>query len=61
MPSTDLIHLPLTLKMTTAQDVETSVTIKGLCSPNNHTQPTYEMTPGFKHFATIYCFVNLSA
>ena len=52
--STDLIQLTLTLKMTTAQVVETSVTVNNN-SPiqdyvhlDDHTQATYEMTPGFK-------------
>ena len=39
------------LKMTTAQVVEASVTVNNN-SPihDDHTQPTYEMTPGFKPF-----------
>ena len=43
-----------TLKMTTAQVVKTSVTvsnnspIQDYGHPNNQTQPTFEMTPGFK-------------
>ena len=46
--------LTLTLKMTTAQVVEMSVTvnnnspIQDCFHPDNHTQPIYEMTPGFK-------------
>ena len=47
--------------MTTAQVVETSVTINN--SPiqdylhaDDHTQPTFEMTPGFKSF-TAFKFV----
>ena len=55
IPSTDVIQLTFTLKMTTAQVVETSVTVNN--SPiqdyvhlNDHTQPTYEMTSGFKPF-----------
>ena len=44
--------------MTTALFVETSVTvnnspIQDYLYPDNHTPPTYEMTPGFKPF-TIY-------
>ena len=56
MPSTDMIQLTLTLKMTTAQVVETSVTvnnnspIQDYVHPDDHTQRTYEMTPGFKSF-----------
>ena len=61
-----MIELTLSLKMTTAQDVETSVTvnnnslIQDYVHPDDHTQPTYEMTPGFKLF-TIFCIVFLEA
>ena len=47
MPSTDVIQLTLTLKMTSAQVVELSVTvnnnspIQDFVHPNDHTQPTY--------------------
>ena len=50
------IQLTLTLKMTTAQVVETSVTvndnspIQDYVNPDDQTQPTFEMTPGFKPF-----------
>ena len=52
--STNVIQLTLTLKMTYAQVFETSVTVNNN-SPipvysDDHTQPTYEMTPGFKPF-----------
>ena len=46
IPSTDVIQLTLTLKMTTAQVVETSVTvnnnspIQDVRSPGDQTQPT---------------------
>ena len=56
IPSTDVIQLTLTLKMTTAHVVETSVTvnnnspIQDYVHPDDHTQPTFEMTPGFKPF-----------
>ena len=46
--STDVIQLTLTLKMTTTQVVETSVTannnspIQDYVHPDNHTQPTYD-------------------
>ena len=50
-----MLQLTLTLKMTTAQAVETSVTVDN--SPiqdyvhlEDQTQPTFEMTPGFKPF-----------
>ena len=61
-----MIELTLSLKMTTAQDVETSVTvnnnslIQDYVHPDDHTQPTYEMTPGFKLF-TIFCIVSIEA
>ena len=47
------------LKMTTAQIVETSVTvnnnspIRDYVHPNDQTQPTFEMTPGFKPFTEL--------
>ena len=46
--------------MTTAQVVETSVTISNspiqdYVHPDDHTQPTYEMTPGFKPFQCFIC------
>ena len=51
-----MIQLTLTLKTTTAQVVETSVTVNNN-SPiqdyshlDDQTQPTFEMTPGFKSF-----------
>ena len=60
IPSTDVIQLTLTLKMTTAQVVETSVTvnnnspIQDYVHPDDQTQPTFEMTPGFKPFTIIF-------
>ena len=54
--STDVIQLTLTLKMTTAQVVETSLIvnnnspIQDYVHPDDHTQATYEMTAGFKPF-----------
>ena len=45
--------------MTTAQVVETSVTvnnnspIQDYVHPENQTQPTFEMTPGFRPFTII--------
>ena len=56
IPSTDVMKLTLTLKMTTADVVETSVTvnnnspIQDYVRPDDHTQPTYKITPGFKSF-----------
>ena len=46
----------MTLKMTTAPVVETSVTVNNnspihdYVHPDDHTQATYEMTPGFTPF-----------
>ena len=54
-----MIQLTLTLKMTTAQVVETSVTVNNNSSiqdyvhPDDQTQPTFEMTPGFKPFTIL--------
>ena len=51
-PSTDVIQITLTLKMTTAQVVETSVTvnnngpIQNYVHPDDQTQHTYETNPG---------------
>ena len=61
IPSTDVIQLTLTLKMTTAQVVETSVTvnnspIQDYVHPEDQTQP-FEMTPGFKPF-TVKRFIS---
>ena len=49
IPTTDVIQLTLTLKMTTAQVVETSVTvnnnspIQDYVHPDDQTQPTFEI------------------
>ena len=58
LPSSEVIQLTLTLEMTYAQVVETSVTVNN--SPiqdyvhlDDHAQPTYEMTPGLKPFTRI--------
>ena len=51
-----MIQLTLTLKMTTAQVVETPVTvnnnspIQDYVHPDDQTLPIFEMTPGFKLF-----------
>ena len=56
IPSTDVIRLTLTLKMTTAQVVKRSVTVNknspvhDKVHPEDHTQPTHEMAPRFKPF-----------
>ena len=57
----------MTLKKTTAQVVETSVTvnknrpIQDYVHPDDHTQPTNEMTPGFKPFTVPEVFVKVSS
>ena len=49
--------------MTTAQVVETSVTvndnspIQDYVNPDDQTQPTFEMTPGFKPFTIIIIII----
>ena len=49
IPSTDVIQLTLTLKMTTAQVVETSVTVNNnipfqdYVHPDDQTQPTFDI------------------
>ena len=54
-----MIQITLTLKMTTAQVVETSVTvnnnspIQDYVHPDDQTQPPFEMTPGFKPFTVL--------
>ena len=58
MPSTDVIQLTLTLMMTIAQVVKTSVTvnnspIQDYIHPDDHAPLTYEMIPGFKPFIII--------
>ena len=56
----DVIELTLTLKMTTAQVVKTSLTVNNNCPIQDyvhlkdHSQPTYEMTPGFKPFTNSF-------
>ena len=52
----------VTLKMSTAQVVETSVTvnnnspIQDYVHPDDQTQPTFEMTPGFKLINLQVCY-----
>ena len=54
-----MIQLTLTLKMTTAQVVETSATVSNdspiqhYVHPDDQTEPTFETTPGFKPFTHI--------
>ena len=50
--------------MTTAQVVETSVTVNNNCPiqdyvhPDDQTQPTFEMTPGFKPFTVKHVIIR---
>ena len=59
IPSPDVMQLTLTLNMTTAHVVETSVTVNNnspvqdYVNPDYQTQPTFEMTPGFKPFTIL--------
>ena len=53
------MNVVLNRKMTTAQVVETSVTvnnnspIQDYVHPDDQTQPTFEVTPGFKTFTVV--------
>ena len=52
------MQLAFTLKMATAQVVETSVTVNNSpiqdnVNPDDRTPPNYEMTPGFIPFAEL--------
>ena len=64
--SINVIQLSLTLKMTTAQVAETSVTVNNnspfpdCVHPDDDIQPTYEMTSGFKPF-TVLIHVKLTS
>ena len=66
IPSTDEVQLTLTLKMTTAQVVETSVTvnnnspIQDYVHSEDQTQPTFEMTPGFKPCTVLLSFAAIN-
>ena len=57
-----MIQLTLTLKMITAQVVETSVTVDNNCPIHDYvhqddqTQTTFEMTPGLKPFTVLHKF-----
>ena len=57
-----MIQLTLTLKMTTIQVVETSFTvnndspIQDHVHPDDHTQLTYKMIPGFRPFTLLFFF-----
>ena len=55
-----MIQITLTLKMTNAQVVKMSVTINNnspiqdYVHPDDHTQPTFKLTPGCKPFTVSY-------
>ena len=61
-----MIQLILTLKMTTAQVVETSghcqqnSPIQDYVHPDDHTQPSYEMTPGIKPLTMMIMLMTMS-
>ena len=61
-----MIQLTLTLKMTIALVVRTSVTvnnnnpIQDYVHPDDHTQPTCDMTPWFKPFTDMSLLVRLT-
>ena len=65
--STDVIQLTLTLKMTTAQIVKTSVTvnnsnpIQDYVHPDVQSQPTFEMIPGFKPFTVLMLVTRVNS
>ena len=62
IPSTDVIQITLTLGMTTEQVVESSITVNNngpfqdYVHPDDQTQPTFEMTLGFKPFTFLVLF-----
>ena len=46
-------QLTLTLKITTAQVVNNNSPIQDYVHQDDHTQPTFELTPGFKPFTAL--------
>ena len=56
----------MTLKMTTAQVVETSITVNNnsptqdYVHPDDQTQHTFEMTPGFKPFTILNSYEKIT-
>ena len=67
IPSTEVIQLTSTLKMTTAQVVETSITvynnspIQDYIHPDDHTQPTYayeQVANGLSYFGLVELMVQ---
>ena len=66
IPSPDVMQLTLILNMTTAHVVETSVTVNNnspvqdYVNPDYQTQPTFEMTPGFKPFTILNSYEKIT-
>ena len=63
--STDLIQLTLTLKMTTAQVVETSLTINNssiqdYVHADDHSQPTYEVSSKITSFGSVILIIIIN-
>ena len=56
MPSTDVIQLTLTLKMTTAQVVETSVTVNNNIPIQDYVHPDDQTQPTFDNYASSNSF-----
>ena len=62
-----MIQLTLTLKMTTAQIVKTSVTvnnsspIQDYVHPDDQSQPIFEMIPGFKPFTVLMLVTRVNS
>ena len=62
-----MIQLTLTLKMTTTQIVKTSVTvnnsspIQDYVHPDDQSQPTFEMIPGFKPFTVLMLVTRVNS
>ena len=52
IPSTDVIQLTLTLKMTAAQVVETSVTVNNNSRIQDYVHPDDQTQPPFERFIT---------
>ena len=63
--STDLIQLTLTLKMTTAQVVETSLTINNssiqdYVHADDHSQPTYEVSSKITSLGSVILIIIIN-
>ena len=58
IPSTDVIQLSLTLKMTTAQVVETSVTVNNNSHIQDYVHPDDQTQANFKKYEVQFFSVN---